>query len=121
MQHTEQYVITINHPDMADAIETTALAPDTREHQALDTYDSLRTALRPRESIRLDRISTVTIARAVGRVLMAGVEPSGCRHCCVPEREHMQRWTTGVGWHQWVEPTQEQILARMNARANPPA
>lgn len=31
----------------------------------------------------------------------------------------MQRWTTGAGWHQWTEPTQEQILARMKARPNP--
>ena len=53
---------------------------------------------------------------------MATVEPSGCRHCGVPEREHMQRWTTAAGWHQWAEPTQEQIAARMLARrANPTA
>ena len=47
---------------------------------------------------------------------MAAVEPSGCRHCGVPEREHMQRWTKDAGWHRWEQPTQEQIKARMHAR-----
>lgn len=45
------------------------------------------------------------------------VEPSACRFCDVPEREHMQRWKSGVGWHVWAEPTQEQRKERMLARA----
>lgn len=47
---------------------------------------------------------------------MTTVEPSGCQHCGIPERDHMQRWKPGPGWHQWTAPTQEQILARMQAR-----
>ncbi|MEW1760408.1 hypothetical protein AB0393_28340 [Streptomyces cyaneofuscatus] len=43
-------------------------------------------------------------------------EPSACRHCGVPRREHMQRWTTRAGWHRWTPPTQQQIKARMKAR-----
>lgn len=42
--------------------------------------------------------------------------PAACRHCPHEKRDHMQRWTTGVGWHQWTQPTQEQIKARMLAR-----
>lgn len=45
------------------------------------------------------------------------VEPSACRLCDVPEREHMQRWKWGVGWHVWNEPTMEQRKERMLARA----
>jgi hypothetical protein len=45
------------------------------------------------------------------------IEPSACRFCDVPEREHMQRWKWGVGWHVWNEPTQEQRKERMLARA----
>lgn len=42
--------------------------------------------------------------------------PSGCRHCGVEAREHLQRWTAAARWHSWVEPTQEQRKARMLAR-----
>lgn len=42
--------------------------------------------------------------------------PSACRHCPVPEREHMQRWTKAAGWHPWTEPTDQQRLARMRNR-----
>ena len=53
---------------------------------------------------------------------MTDVEPSACRHCDVPKREHMQRWATATGWHQWSPPTQEQIKDRMHTRrANRPA
>jgi hypothetical protein len=52
---------------------------------------------------------------------MTNREPSGCRYCGVAEREHMQRWTPpskgGPGWHQHTPPTQDQIKARMTARA----
>lgn len=43
-------------------------------------------------------------------------EPSACRACGIPERDHMQRWTQTAGWHQWLPPTQEQIKTRMHAR-----
>lgn len=43
-------------------------------------------------------------------------EPSGCRHCGIPERQHYQQWKPPIGWHQWVQPEQSQILARMKAR-----
>lgn len=48
------------------------------------------------------------------------IEPSACRWCRVPKPEHMQRWTPpsagGPGWHQWEQPTDAQILARMKGR-----
>jgi len=59
---------------------------------------------------------TVTQSGHVVKVSLP-VEPSACRFCDVPEREHMQRWKWGVGWHVWNEPTQEQRKARMLARA----
>ncbi|WP_242890160.1 hypothetical protein [Actinomadura litoris] len=43
-------------------------------------------------------------------------EPSGCRWCGLAEREHLQRWALGAGWHGWTEPTQKQRKARMLAR-----
>ncbi|MFF8422869.1 hypothetical protein [Streptomyces sp. NPDC015680] len=48
--------------------------------------------------------------------------PSSCRHCGLDEREHMQRWKTGAGWHTWTPPTQDQIKQRMRDRraARPP-
>jgi len=39
--------------------------------------------------------------------------PSGCRWCCVEEREHMQ---PSAGFHTWERPAAVQILARMHAR-----
>ncbi|MFF0143644.1 hypothetical protein ACFYRN_45600 [Streptomyces sp. NPDC005227] len=47
------------------------------------------------------------------------VQPSACGRCGVPLLEHMQRWKkseSGDGWHQWIAPSQAQILARMKAR-----
>ncbi|MCC9307719.1 hypothetical protein LN042_11525 [Kitasatospora sp. RB6PN24] len=46
----------------------------------------------------------------------AVAEPSACRHCGIPHREHYQQWTQAAGWHQWQPPTDAQILARMQAR-----
>lgn len=43
-------------------------------------------------------------------------EPSACRWCGVPEREHMQRWKPPVGWHKFEQPTRQQIKDRMLAR-----
>ncbi|MFF7553629.1 hypothetical protein ACFZA9_12165 [Streptomyces olivaceus] len=43
-------------------------------------------------------------------------EPFGCTHCGTTKRGHARRWTTGVGMHAWVAPTQGQIAERMMAR-----
>jgi hypothetical protein len=43
-------------------------------------------------------------------------EPSACRHCDIPYREHYQQWTQAAGRHQWTAPTDSQMLARMLAR-----
>jgi hypothetical protein len=45
-----------------------------------------------------------------------GVELDGCAHCSIPRRKHMQRWVSLAGWHAWVQPSNDQILARMKAR-----
>jgi hypothetical protein len=42
--------------------------------------------------------------------------PSGCRWCGVDQREHAQRWKLPAGWHQWPQPTQDQIKRRMQER-----
>lgn len=42
--------------------------------------------------------------------------PNACAHCGVEQRDHMQRWVLGVGWHQWVEPPDWQRKERMLAR-----
>lgn len=42
--------------------------------------------------------------------------PNGCTHCGVEQREHMQRWKLPARWHVWEQPTQAQILARMQER-----
>ncbi len=44
--------------------------------------------------------------------------PYGCRWCGEPRRGHpLDKWTPVVdGYHQWTEPTQGQIKARMLAR-----
>ena len=44
------------------------------------------------------------------------MNPNGCHHCGINQRDHMQRWTKPAGWHQWTPPTDAQILARMRAR-----
>lgn len=49
---------------------------------------------------------------------LAAPSPNACRHCGLDLYEHMQRWKTGVGWHKWTPPTQDQIKARMKARRN---
>jgi hypothetical protein len=43
-------------------------------------------------------------------------EPYGCQNCGIAKRSHGRRWTTGVGYHAWTAPTQEQIAERMRAR-----
>ncbi|GGZ83186.1 hypothetical protein [Streptomyces rubiginosohelvolus] len=54
-------------------------------------------------------------------VATAAPSPSGCQHCGIDQREHMQRWKPPVGWHKWTAPTQDQIKTRMRARrANAP-
>jgi hypothetical protein len=44
--------------------------------------------------------------------------PSGCRWCGKSKRAHgWSEWTPVVdGYHQWTEPTQGQVKARMLAR-----
>lgn len=44
------------------------------------------------------------------------VEPSACRWCGIPRRQHMQQWKEPVGWHKWEHPTDGQIKQRMLAR-----
>lgn len=39
--------------------------------------------------------------------------PSGCTHCGIGERLHIQRWTQDNGWHTYTPPTQHQIYVRM--------
>lgn len=39
--------------------------------------------------------------------------PFGCRWCGIPQRGHGRQWTEPAGWHQWVQPTAEQIKMRM--------
>ncbi|MFF7953914.1 hypothetical protein [Streptomyces griseorubiginosus] len=46
-----------------------------------------------------------------------GLAPSGCRWCCVDEREHIQRRQSSAGCHTWERPADVQILARMRARS----
>jgi hypothetical protein len=43
-------------------------------------------------------------------------DPGGCGLCGIPRHEHMQRWASPAGWHTWVQPSNDQILARMKAR-----
>lgn len=44
--------------------------------------------------------------------------PSGCRRCGREQRSHGGWWRAGVPFHQYVQPTDAQILARMRARRN---
>lgn len=46
-------------------------------------------------------------------------DPSACRHCGVSRREHLNRWASEVGHHQWTQPTWEQRRTAIlhNARA----
>lgn len=44
------------------------------------------------------------------------VEPSACTWCSIARREHGRQYADAVGWHEWEQPPQEQILARMKAR-----
>jgi hypothetical protein len=44
-------------------------------------------------------------------------DPSACRHCGIPEAQHLQRWKSPVGWHVWTEPTNEQRYAAIRANA----
>jgi hypothetical protein len=44
------------------------------------------------------------------------IEPNGCKHCGVAKRSHPGLWSEGLGWHQYVEPSDEQRLERMKER-----
>ena len=44
------------------------------------------------------------------------MEPSACTWCGIAERGHARQYADAAGWHQWAQPSQEQILARMKAR-----
>lgn len=43
-------------------------------------------------------------------------EPNGCRWCGTPRRGHFGLYTEMAGWHRFIEPTDNQRLARMRAR-----
>lgn len=49
-----------------------------------------------------------------------GPTPNSCAHCGIDQRQHMQRWAPTIGWHQWVEPSdqirKQRMLARHEAR-----
>lgn len=47
--------------------------------------------------------------------------PFGCRWCGVDHSSHGQRWTEGVGVHEWEQPTQPMILDRMRTRREKPS
>lgn len=40
---------------------------------------------------------------------------NGCRHCGIGERGHGRRWENGIGWHEFVDPTDEQRKERHRA------
>ena len=42
--------------------------------------------------------------------------PMGCRWCGIDQRGHARQHAASVGWHNWEQPTQEQIKERMRAR-----
>jgi hypothetical protein len=42
--------------------------------------------------------------------------PNGCRHCGIGERGHGRQYTEPTGWHQWQQPTPQQVKNRMRAR-----
>lgn len=44
------------------------------------------------------------------------MEPSACAWCGIAKRGHGRQYADAIGWHDWEQPSQEQILARMKAR-----
>ncbi|MEV7140706.1 hypothetical protein [Streptomyces tauricus] len=44
------------------------------------------------------------------------VTPSACTWCGIERRGHGRQYADAAGWHAWERPSQEQILARMQAR-----
>lgn len=42
--------------------------------------------------------------------------PYGCTHCGIARHHHGWRYIPAAGLHQWQQPTNGQILARMRAR-----
>jgi hypothetical protein len=48
------------------------------------------------------------------------LEPSSCSYCGVRERDHFEQWSARIGWHAWIAPTDEQIMARMLCRRRDP-
>lgn len=44
------------------------------------------------------------------------MEPSACAWCGIARRGHGRQYADAAGWHEWEQPSQEQILARMKAR-----
>ena len=47
--------------------------------------------------------------------------PNGCRWCGIEQRGHARQYKPPVGWHEWEQPTSEQVKVRMLARKNAPA
>jgi peptide methionine sulfoxide reductase MsrB len=47
--------------------------------------------------------------------------PNGCRHCGLGEFGHFQRWSSAVGWHSFIQPTDAQRLERMRERRTQPS
>ncbi|TFV33152.1 hypothetical protein E4K10_30190 [Streptomyces sp. T1317-0309] len=43
--------------------------------------------------------------------------PSGCRWCGIPQATHGWGRIESAGWHDWVQPTPKQTIARMKAAA----
>lgn len=40
----------------------------------------------------------------------------GCRWCSIDQHGHGRQYVEPIGWHQWQQPTQQQIKDRMLAR-----
>jgi hypothetical protein len=48
--------------------------------------------------------------------LQPPINPNGCHWCGEDRERHVQLWHPEVGWHQWVEPTDEQRKERLLQR-----
>ena len=84
--------------------------------------------LEPEAGISKHPASYVAVFADMARAIVAQFEvrdriapadipaPDGCRHCGTAQREHPQKHHPDVGFHGWVEPTDEQRKERMLVR-----
>lgn len=61
-------------------------------------------------------MSTASIRAKIAARGITSEPPFGCTYCGDEQHHHGEQWTAIIGLHSWIQPTQAEILERMQRR-----